>query len=66
MNVLSVTLLVSLCLTGIFVAAFLFEHLRRRETGPEHDSLLPLDDTGTTRHPANPSHELTRHTEENH
>lgn len=52
MNVLSVTLLVSLCLTGIFVAAFLFEHLRRRETGPEQDSLLPLDDPGTTRRPA--------------
>ena len=58
MNVLSVTLLVSLCLTGIFVAAFLSEHLRRRETGPEHDSLLPLDDGETTRRPANPPHEL--------
>lgn len=45
MNVLSVTLLVSLCLTGIFVAAFLAAHLQQRETGPEHDSLLPLDDT---------------------
>lgn len=66
MNVLSVTLLVSLCLTGIFVAAFLFEHLRRRETGPEHDSLLPLDDAGTTRLSADTSHELTRHTEEKH
>lgn len=52
MNVLSVTLLVSLCLTGIFVTAFLFEHLRRRESGPEHDSLLPLDDNDTTRRPA--------------
>jgi len=46
-NVLSVTLLVSLCLTGIFVAAFLFSHLRRRDSGPEHESLLPLDDTAT-------------------
>ena len=52
MNVLSVTLLVSLCLTGIFVTAFLFEHLHRRESGPEHDSLLPLDDHDTTRRPA--------------
>ena len=52
MNVLSVTLLVSLCLTGIFVTAFLFEHLRRRDSGPEHDSLLPLDDADTTRRPA--------------
>ena len=52
MNVLSVTLLVSLCLTCIFVAAFLSEHLRRRESGPDHDSLLPLDDNDTTRRPA--------------
>lgn len=44
MNVLSVTLIVSLCLTGIFVAAFLFSHLRRRDSGPERESLLPLDD----------------------
>lgn len=58
MNVLSVTLLVSLCLTGIFVAAFLYEHLRRRDTGTEHDSLLPLDDSGTTRRPETTSHEL--------
>lgn len=47
MNVLPVTLLVSLCLTGIFVAAFLFTHLRRRDSGPEHESLLPLDDNTT-------------------
>ena len=44
MSVLSVTLLVSLCLSGVFVLAFLGEHLRRRDAGPEHDSLLPLDD----------------------
>ncbi len=65
MNVLSVTLLVSLCLTGIFVAAFLFEHLRRRETGPEQDSLLPLDETGTTRRPADTPHEL-HHSQDHH
>jgi hypothetical protein len=47
MNVLTVTLLVSLCLTAIFVAAFLFSHLRRRDSGPEHESLLPLDDGAT-------------------
>jgi hypothetical protein len=44
MNVLSVTLIVSLCLTAIFVAAFLFSHLRRRDSGPEHESLLPLEE----------------------
>lgn len=44
MNVLAVTLTVSLCLTAIFVAAFLRSHLRHRDAGPEHDSLLPLED----------------------
>ncbi len=44
MNVLLVTLLVSLCLTAIFVAAFLFTHLKRRDSGPERESLLPLED----------------------
>lgn len=44
MNVLLVTLTVSLCLSAIFVCAFLGSHLRGRDTGPEHDSLLPLDD----------------------
>lgn len=44
MNVLSVTLVVSLLLSGIFVLAFLSEHVRRRDAGTEHDSLLPLDD----------------------
>lgn len=44
MNVLSVTLVVSLCLTAIFVAAFLYSHLRQRDSGPERESLLPLED----------------------
>ena len=44
MNVLSVTLIVSLCLTCIFVAAFLYSHLRRRDSGPERESLLPLEE----------------------
>lgn len=44
MNVLSVTLIVSLCLTAIFVAAFLYSHLRRKDSGPEHDALLPLEE----------------------
>jgi hypothetical protein len=50
-NALLVTLLVSLCLSAVFVIAFLGEHLRRRETGPEHDSLLPLDDPPSTESP---------------
>lgn len=66
MNVLSVTLLVSLCLTCLFVAAYCYEHLRRRETGPEHDSLLPLDDTGVTRHSASSHHEPESSPEDHH
>jgi hypothetical protein len=50
-NALLVTLLVSLCLSAVFVIAFLGEHLRRRDTGPEHDSLLPLDDPSSTKSP---------------
>ena len=49
MNALLVTLLVSLCLSAVFVIAFLGEHLRRRDTGPEHDSLLPLDDPSSSK-----------------
>ena len=45
MSVLLVTLAVSLALTVIFVCAFLAAHLSRWNSGPEHDSLLPLDDT---------------------
>jgi hypothetical protein len=55
-NALLVTLLVSLCLSGVFVLCFLCEHLRRRESGPEHDSLLPLDDPPPpTQDPLHPS-----------
>lgn len=52
MNVLAVTLIVSLCLTGIFVAAFLFSHLRRRDSSPERESLMPLDDDAPVAAPA--------------
>ncbi len=45
MNVLAVTILISLCLAGIFVCCFAAECLRSRRSSPERDSLLPLDDT---------------------
>lgn len=44
MNILYVTLLVSLCLTAIFMAAFVLEHVLSRGGNPERDALLPLDD----------------------
>ncbi len=43
MNVLALTILVSSCLAGIFIACFAMEVMRSRRTSPERDSLLPLD-----------------------
>ena len=43
MNVLALTILVSSCLAGIFIACFTMELRRARRTSPERDSLLPLD-----------------------
>jgi hypothetical protein len=47
-NILALTILVSSCLAGIFIACFAVEIRRARRTSPERDSLLPLD-------PENPS-----------
>jgi hypothetical protein len=43
MNVLALTILVSSCLAGIFIACFAMEIRRARRTSPERDSLLPLE-----------------------
>jgi hypothetical protein len=43
MNVLALTILVSSCLAGIFIACFVIEIRRAKRTSPERDSLLPLD-----------------------
>jgi len=43
MNVLALTILVSSCLAGIFIACFAMEIRRARRSSPERDSLLPLD-----------------------
>ncbi|RYD24639.1 MAG: hypothetical protein EOP87_25780 [Verrucomicrobiaceae bacterium] len=43
MNVLALTILVSSCLAGIFIACFAAEIRRSRRTSPERDSLLPLE-----------------------
>ena len=44
MNVISITLLVSMALGGIFMVCFATEAFRRRKSSPERDSLLPLQD----------------------
>lgn len=43
MNVLALTILVSSCLAGVFIACFAAEIRRSRRTSLERDSLLPLD-----------------------
>lgn len=47
MNVIALTLLISLCLAGLFVTCFIAECLKRNRSSPEQDSLLPLDDPTT-------------------
>jgi len=42
MTVVPLTLTISLCLVFTFVVFFLREHSRRRFSGAERDSLLPL------------------------
>jgi hypothetical protein len=54
MNVLALTILISFCLAGIFIACFALELRRSRQASPERDSLLPLDDTPDPS-PRNPS-----------
>ena len=46
MEVILLTVLVSTCLAGVFIACFVRE--ARRGASPERDSLLPLDDSGNT------------------
>jgi hypothetical protein len=53
-NVLALTILVSSCLAGIFIACFVLELSRSRRTSPERDSLLPLDPDPTTDPSAEP------------
>lgn len=44
MDVIALTILVSLCLAGIFICCFIAEFRRSKNSSPERDSLLPLDD----------------------
>ncbi len=44
MDVLALTILVSMALAGVFIVCFAVEAARAGESSPERDSLLPLDD----------------------
>ena len=44
MNAIALTLLISLCLAGIFIVCFACESKRERKRSLESESLLPLDD----------------------
>lgn len=44
MNVIALTLLISLCLAGIFIVCFACESKRGRRRSLERESLLPFDD----------------------
>jgi hypothetical protein len=52
MNVLALTIFISSCLAGIFVACFVMEIRRSKSSSPERDSLLPLDLTSVEAEPA--------------
>lgn len=43
MNVLALTILISACLGGIFILCFLGQVRASRQSSPERDSLLPLE-----------------------
>lgn len=55
MNVLALTILISVCLAAIFIVCFIAELKRHKRRGIEHDALLPLeDDESSTAPPQSP------------
>ncbi|MCP5536475.1 MAG: hypothetical protein H7A51_09620 [Akkermansiaceae bacterium] len=44
MNVLALTILISVCLAAIFIVCFIGELRKPRKRGIEHHALMPLDD----------------------
>lgn len=59
MNVLALTILISVCLAGIFIVCFIAELKRNSRRGIEHDALLPLEDDAPitpTPPPSQPNH----------
>ncbi|BDS08870.1 hypothetical protein NT6N_39100 [Oceaniferula spumae] len=54
MNVLALTILISVCLAAIFVVCFIAELKKPRTRGIEQDSLMPLDDPSLPKPPDQP------------
>ena len=48
MDALALTLLISLCLAGIFIISFACEIGRKKKRSLERESLLPFDDDDST------------------
>ena len=44
MNVLALTIMLSLCLAAIFVVFFVYELKKPRRRGIEHQALMPLEE----------------------
>ena len=44
MNVLELTILISVCLAAIFIVCFIGELRKPRKRGIEHHALMPLED----------------------
>ena len=59
-NVLALTIFISVCLAGIFIVCFAAEIRRSRHSSPERDSLLPLDLEATTPSPAGPAADVPK------
>lgn len=55
MNVLALTILISLVLAGIFLVCFTFEVIKPRKTSLDQTSLLPLDDDPSAKPASEPS-----------
>lgn len=51
MNVLALTILISVCLAAIFIVCFIGELRKSHKRGIEHDALMPLDDDPLTAAP---------------
>ena len=58
-NVLALTIFLSICLAAIFIVCFAVESRRARRSSPERDSLLPLDLEMSAAPPVAPPVELS-------
>lgn len=64
MNVLALTILISVFLAAIFIVCFIAELKRNKRRGIEHDALLPLDDDAGLTSAPRPNNSNSDRTEE--